>query len=103
MCQESLRLRRWTGEPWATGQYIKMERKYGKKMIIKHQKTKIWPLRVIGNLCGGFAGNHLFKAMCMDEDGYNGWRYKYHAKMWVLLNKPYTWWGTYYILETNTD
>jgi hypothetical protein len=37
--------------------------------------------------------------MCLDEDGDNGWRYKYHGKMWVILNKPYTWWGTYYILE----
>jgi hypothetical protein len=80
-----------------------MERKYGKKMITKHQKTKIIPLRIIGNICGGFAGNHLFKSMCLDEDGDYGWRYKYHGKMWVLLNKPYTWWGTYYILETNTD
>lgn len=99
MCQESLRLRRWTGEPWVTGLSIKMERKYGKKMITKHQKTKIIPLRFIGNICGGFAGNHLFKAMCLDEDEDYGWRYRYHEKMWVVLNKPYTLWGTYYIFE----
>jgi hypothetical protein len=65
----------------------------------KIQKTRIWPLRVIGNLCGGFAGNHLFKAMLLDENGKNGLRYKYHAKMWTILNKPYEWWGTYYILD----
>ena len=92
------RLRRWTGEPWAIGQYTKTERRCGKKMI-KHQKTKIVPLRFIGNICGGFAGNHLFKAMCLDEDGDHGWRYKYHGKMWVILNKPYKLWGTYYIMD----
>ena len=67
--------------------------------MTKIEKTRIWPLRVIGNFCGGFAGNHLFKAMCLDEDGDNGWRYKYHGKMWVVLNKPYRWWGTYYELD----
>jgi hypothetical protein len=36
--------------------------------ITKHQNTRILPLRIIGNICGGFAGNHLFKAMCLDED-----------------------------------
>jgi hypothetical protein len=66
------------------------------KNMKKTQKTKILPLRWIGNLSGEFAGSHLFKAMCMDEDGDYGWRYKYHAKMWIILNKPYKWWGTYY-------
>lgn len=77
-----------------------MERRFGKKMITKHQKTKIFPLRFIGNICGGFAGNHLFKAMCMDEDQDYGWRYGYHGKMWKYLNKPYEWWGTYYMIDT---
>ncbi len=101
MCQESLRLRRWTGGPWGTGLSIKMVKRFGKKMtdMQKIQKTKIVPLRLIGNICGGFAGNHLFKAMCLDEDGDNGWRYKYHGKMWVILNKPYKLWGTYYIID----
>ena len=69
------------------------------KHTTKIEKTRIWPLRVIGNICGGFAGNHLFKAMLLDEDGDNGWRYKYHGKMWVILNKPYKLWGTYYELD----
>jgi hypothetical protein len=101
VCQESLRLRRWTGGPWGTGLSIKMVKRFGKKMtdMQKIQKTKIVPLRLIGNICGGFAGNHLFKAMCLDEDGDNGWRYKYHGKMWVILNKPYKLWGTYYIID----
>jgi hypothetical protein len=80
-----------------------MERRFGKKMIMKHQRTNILPLRIIGNVCGGFAGNHLFKAMCLDEDENYGWRYRYHGKMWVILNKPYTLWGTYYMLDIDSD
>ena len=67
----------------------------------KIQKTKILPLRWIGNFCGEYAGNHLVKAIDLDEelDSNLGFRYRYHAKMWVLLNKPYEWWGTYYQLD----
>ena len=67
----------------------------------KIQRTKIWPLRWIGNFCGEYAGNHLVKAIDLDEelDSNLGFRYKYHAKMWVLLNKPYEWWGTYYTID----
>jgi hypothetical protein len=35
----------------------------------------------------------------MDEDEEYGWRYKYHAKMYRILNKPYEWWGTYYTID----
>ncbi len=39
MCQESLRLRRWTGEPWATGLSTETAKRYGKKMIrLSYQK-----------------------------------------------------------------
>ena len=71
------------------------------KHSTKHQRTKIWPLRWIGNICGSYAGNHLVKAINLDEelDSALGFRYKYHAKMWVLLNKPYEQWGTYYSLD----
>lgn len=67
----------------------------------KIQRTKIWPLRWIGNFLGGYAGNHLIKAIDLDEslDSDLGFRYKYHAKMWKYLNKPYEWWGTYYSLD----
>jgi hypothetical protein len=74
----------------------------GKKMlnhITKHQRTKIFPLRWIGNFLGAYAGNHLVKAVYMDEDGDFNWRYTYHAKMWKYLNKPYQWWGTYYEID----
>ena len=100
ICQKNLRLRRWTGVHWATGLYGKMEKKFGKKMI-KHQKTNILPLRWIGNLCGEFAGNHLVKAIDLDEDDNLGFKFKYHSKMWKYLNKPYERWGTFYLLQEN--
>jgi hypothetical protein len=83
-----------------------MERKYGYlKMnnLTTIQKTRILPLRWIGNFLGGYAGNHLVKAIDLDEslDSNLGFRYKYHAKCWKYLNKPYEWWGTYYILDTD--
>ena len=71
------------------------------RMSQKIQKTRILPLRWIGNFCGEFAGNHLVKAFDLDEqlDSNLGFRYKYHAKMWVILNKPYEKWGTYYMVD----
>lgn len=71
--------------------------------MIKHQKTEILPLRWIGNLCGEFAGNHLVKAIDLDEYGNLGFKFKYHAKMWTVLNKPYERWGTYYFLDLDKD
>lgn len=65
----------------------------------KIQRTRILPLRWIGNLSGSIATNHLLKAVYLDEDGDNGLAYKYHAKMWKYLNKPYELWGTYYAIE----
>jgi hypothetical protein len=80
-----------------------MERKSGYLKMINHstkiQRTKIWPLRWIGNFLGEYAGNHLVKAFDYDEDGKYGFAYKYHAKMWKYLNKPYEWWGTYYQVD----
>ena len=65
----------------------------------KHQRTKIWPLRWIGNISGEFAGNHIVKCFNMDEYEEYGLLYKYHAKMYKILNKPYEWWGTYYTID----
>ena len=80
-----------------------MERRRGYLKMMNHstkiEKTRIWPLRWIGNFCGSYAGDHLVKCFDYDEDGKYGFAYKYHAKMWKYLNKPYTWWGTYYLLD----
>ena len=72
--------------------------------LTKIERTKVWPLRWIGNFLGGYAGNHLVKAIDLDEslDSDLGFRYKYHAKMWKYLNKPYEWWGTYYLVDTSS-
>lgn len=66
----------------------------------KIEKTRIVPLRLISNWLGKIASGHLVKAVFLDEDGEHGWRYKYHAKMWKYLNKPYEKWGTYYSIDT---
>lgn len=66
----------------------------------KKEKTRIVPLRWIGNICGEYAGNHLVRCFDYDEDGKYGFAYKYHAKMWKYLNKPYELWGTYYLIDT---
>jgi hypothetical protein len=79
-----------------------MERKCGCLKInnlTTIQKTKIVPLRWIGNFIGGYATNHLVKCFDLNEDNNLGLQYKYHAKMWKYLNKPYEWWGTYYQLD----
>jgi len=69
------------------------------KRTTKIEKTKIIPLRWIGNFFGDLAADHLIKAVYMDEDGDFNWRYTYHAKMWKILNKPYSMWGTYYKID----
>ena len=65
----------------------------------KIQMTRILPLRWIGNICGAYAGNHLVKCFDYHEDNRLGFGYRYHAKMWTILDKPYQWWGTYYRLD----
>lgn len=65
----------------------------------KIENTKIFPLRWIGNFCGEYAGSHLIKAIDLDEDDSLGFKFKYHSKMWRILNKPYSHWGTYYLLD----
>ena len=76
-----------------------MERSDGfHRNLSKLEKTKILPLRWIGNICGAYAGNHLVKCFDYDEEGKLGFAYKYHAKMYQILNKPYELWGTYYML-----
>jgi hypothetical protein len=64
----------------------------------KIEKTRILPLRWIGNICGAYAGNHLVKCFDYDEEGKLGFAYKYHSTMYTILNKPYELWGTYYML-----
>ena len=68
-------------------------------MITKHQKTKILPLRWIGNVCGKISSNSLVKVWNLDEDEDFGYHYKFHSKIWKYLDRPYRWWGTYYIMD----
>jgi hypothetical protein len=83
--RESIKMEDYDGFPWKS---------------TKIEKTRIVPLRLISNWLGEIASGHLVKAVFLDEDGEHGWRYKYHAKMWKYLNKPYEKWGTYYSIDT---
>jgi hypothetical protein len=65
----------------------------------EHHRTKILPLRWIGNIFGEFAANHLMAVAYMDENEQYGFRYKYHGFFWKYLNKPWEWWGTYYTID----
>lgn len=71
--------------------------------VTKHQKTKILPLRWIGNLCGEISANSLVKAFKLQRDNNLGYRFTFHCKVWHYLNKPYTWWGTYYKIDLDNQ
>jgi hypothetical protein len=67
----------------------------------KIQRTKIVPLRWIGNLCGEIATTHLVEAVHMSDHDDHGFVYKYHSIMWMIFNKPYMKWGTFYSIDTS--
>ena len=69
------------------------------KNITKVQKTRILPLRWIGNLCGEVASSSLVKAFDLQDQDNFGYRFKFHAKVWKYVDKPYRWWGTYYTVD----
>jgi hypothetical protein len=66
--------------------------------ITKHQRTRILPLRWIGNACNYRSTESLVKSVRLQEQGNFGYRFKFHCLVWKYLDKPYQWWGTYYIL-----
>lgn len=66
--------------------------------MIKTEKTKILPLRWIGNVCGEIATNSLVKAFNL-QGNISGYRFKFHCFIWENFNKPYTLWGTYYQID----
>ena len=69
------------------------------KKITKHQRTKILPLRWVGNICGEIAGNSVVRAFDLQDQENFGYRFKFHSRVWHYLNKPYSWWGTYYEID----
>jgi hypothetical protein len=69
------------------------------KNITKVQKTRILPLRWIGNLCGEVASSSLVKAFDLQDQDNFGYRFKFHSKVWKYVDKPYRWWGTYYTVD----
>ena len=69
--------------------------RYSKKI----QRTKILPLRWIGNAISYPATSSLVKAFHLQDEGNFGYRFKFHSKIWRYLNKPYEWWGTVYTVD----
>jgi hypothetical protein len=67
----------------------------------KINRTKILPLRWFGNICSDIATRSLLKAFYLDEQGSYGYRFKFHSKVWIMFNKPYERWGTYYTIDTS--
>ena len=65
----------------------------------KIQRTKILPLRWIGNGCSYIATSSLTKAFNLQRQNNLGYRFKFHWKVWKYVNKPYELWGTYYRLD----
>lgn len=66
---------------------------------MKHQRTRILPLRWIANFSSSIATNSLVKAFDLQEDNNLGYRFKFHSKVWHYFNKPYERWGTYYTIN----
>ena len=65
----------------------------------KMEKTRILPLRWIGNACNYISTESLVKAFDLQEQDNFGYRAKFHALVWKYLDKPYQWWGTYYKVD----
>jgi hypothetical protein len=65
------------------------------------QRTRIVPLRWIGNLCGEIANTHLIEVMHMLDHDDTGFVCRYHSIVWRIFNKPYMWWGTFYSIDTS--
>lgn len=69
------------------------------RMSQKIQKTRILPLRWIGNACSEIATTSLVKAFDLQENDDLGYRFKFHSLVWKYFNKPYEKWGTYYMVD----
>jgi hypothetical protein len=65
----------------------------------KIERTRILPLRWIGNTSSYIATRSLTKAFNLQRQNDLGYRFKFHCKVWKYVNKPYELWGTYYKLD----
>ena len=65
----------------------------------KVERTRILPLRWIGNICEDISTTSLEKTWSLQDQGNFGYRLKFHNWVWNYVNKPYEWWGTYYKLD----
>ena len=61
------------------------------------------PLRWIANLAGTISTSSILKVSNMEEDAYEGWRYKVNLFLWDTFWPIYDKYGTIYEVETQED
>ena len=61
------------------------------------------PLRWIANLAGVISTSSILKVSYMEEDAYEGWRYKVNLFLWDTFWPIYDKYGTIYEVETEED
>lgn len=61
------------------------------------------PLRWAANLAGSIASNGILKVSYMEEDEYDGWRYKVNLFLWDTFWPIYDKYGTTYQLIREED
>ena len=61
------------------------------------------PLRWIANLAGTIATSSILKVSYLEEDAYEGWRYKVNLFLWDTFWPIYDKYGTIYEVETQED
>ena len=61
------------------------------------------PLRWAANLAGSIASSGILKVSYMEEDEYEGWRYKVNLFLWDTFYPIYDKYGTVYQLVREED
>lgn len=61
------------------------------------------PLRWIANLAGTIATSSILKVSYLEEDAYEGWRYKVNLFLWDTFWPIYNKYGTIYEVETEDE
>lgn len=61
------------------------------------------PLRWIANLAGDIASSGLLDVSYMEDEGYEGWRYKLNLWKWDTFWPIYNKYGSYYKMINDED
>ena len=61
------------------------------------------PLRWIANWAGSIASKHMLELSYMEDEGIEGFRYKYYGWLWDTFWPIYQKYGSFYIWNMDTD